>query len=97
MKQICLFLLTLCFCSPNMTAETLTGTCGANGDNLTWSLDTESGVLTISGSGAMEDYDEYGALWPFIQTAVIEEGVISIGSYAFFDCSGLTSVTMINL
>jgi hypothetical protein len=39
-------------CSPNMKAETLTGTCGANGDNLTWSLDTESGVLTISGSGA---------------------------------------------
>ncbi|GAB6394285.1 MAG: leucine-rich repeat protein [Bacteroidales bacterium] len=74
-----------------MKAETLTGGCG---DNLTWSLDTESGVLTISGSGAMEDYDEYGAPWPFIQTAVIEEGVISIGSYAFSGCSGLTGITI---
>lgn len=31
------------------------GTCGAEGDNLTWSLDDE-GTLTISGTGEMEDY-----------------------------------------
>jgi hypothetical protein len=28
------------------------GTCGANGDNLTWTLDDE-GLLTISGEGEM--------------------------------------------
>ena len=34
------------------------GTCGAEGDgsNMTWTLDSE-GVLTISGSGGMHDYD----------------------------------------
>ena len=36
------------------TAETaVTGSCGAD---LTWSLDRSSGVLTISGSGAMDDF-----------------------------------------
>ena len=36
--------------------EVASGTCGANGDNLTWTLDSD-GTLTISGSGAMADYD----------------------------------------
>ena len=40
-----------------MNAEIHTGTCGAQGDNLTWTLDTETGVLTISGTGDMEDFD----------------------------------------
>ena len=31
------------------------GTCGAEGGNLTWTFDSD-GVLTISGTGAMADY-----------------------------------------
>lgn len=31
------------------------GTCGAQGDNLAWSLDSD-GTLTISGTGEMHDY-----------------------------------------
>lgn len=38
------------------SAETCSGTCGAEGDNLTWSFDPETGELTISGSGEMKDY-----------------------------------------
>lgn len=41
-----------------------TPTSGKCGDNLTWRLD--GSVLTISGSGAMEDYDylnDYYAPW----------------------------------
>ena len=34
------------------------GTCGKNGNNLTWKL-TDDGVVTISGQGAMADYDEF--------------------------------------
>jgi hypothetical protein len=81
-----------------MKAETLTGGCG---DNLTWSLDTKSGVLTISGTGAMADYyDVGGAPWyshrSKIKTATISSSVTSIGKAAFWGCSGLTSVTIPN-
>ena len=75
------------------------GTCGAEGDgsNLTWTLDSE-GVLTISGSGDMHGYDygSSGAPWDDsrVKSAVIAEGVTSIGSYAFDDCKSLTSVTI---
>lgn len=58
------------------------GTCG---EQLTWKL--EDGTLTISGTGAMEDYVNGSAPWyaerDQIQTVVIEAGVTSIGSYAF--------------
>lgn len=75
------------------------GTCGAEGDgsNLTWTLDSE-GVLTISGSGDMYDYGSSSAPWhgsrSRVKSAVIADGVTSIGSYAFSDCSSLTSVTI---
>ena len=71
------------------------GTCGANGDNLTWVLDDE-GTLTISGTGAMEDYGYLVAPWyssrSSIKKVVIESGVTSIGNYAFEYCDGLTSI-----
>ena len=65
------------------------GNCGANGDNLTWTLNAE-GTLTISGTGAMADYfDMAGLLSPWhsysdrITAVVIEPGVTHIGKYAF--------------
>ena len=75
------------------------GTCGAEGDgsNLTWTLDSD-GVLTISGSGDMYDYGSSGAPWygsrSRVKSAVIADGVTSIGSYAFYRCTSLTSVTI---
>ncbi|MBR6429924.1 MAG: leucine-rich repeat protein [Oscillospiraceae bacterium] len=63
------------------------GTCGANGNNVTWIL-SQSGTLTISGTGAMADYT-YDARGPWhgnraeIKSVVIENGVTSIGAYAF--------------
>lgn len=63
----------------------ISGTCG---DNLTWTLD-EGGTLTISGTGDMTDYNS-SAPWATIQGSikaiVIEEGVTSIGDYAFRHC-----------
>ena len=74
------------------------GECGADGDNLTWVL-TEEGILTISGSGKMQDYsDSSVAPWyakrAKILSVVIEDGVTSIGDLAFLNCSRLTSVTI---
>ena len=74
------------------------GTCGAEGDgsNLTWTLDSD-GVLTISGSGDMYDYGYGSSDAPWhgrVKSAVIAEGVTSIGGCAFYDCRSLTSVTI---
>ena len=76
--------------------EVASGTCG---DNLTWVL-TEDSVLTISGTGAMTDYNWNTMPWysnrTAIKTAVIENGVTTIGDYTFCNCTGLTSVTIPN-
>ncbi len=65
-------------------AATQSGTCGTN---LKWVLDEKTGVLTISGTGAMTNYGSYGAPWfdyrDKITSIVIENGVTSIGIYAF--------------
>ena len=67
-------------------------------DNLTWTLDAD-GTLTISGTGAMKDYNAADNLSPAymnsdVKKVVIEDGVTSIGELAFFKCSNLTNITI---
>ena len=70
---------------------------GSCGDNVTWML-TSDGTLTISGKGAMQNYESYGAPWygfcSQVKTAVIDNGVTGIGDYAFTGCTSLTGVTI---
>lgn len=83
----------------NLTAyaDVQTGKCG---DNVTYSLDTETGVLTISGTGDMYNYagtDDYPDYHNFyVKSVIIETGVTSIGSFAFGDCTSLKSVMIPN-
>ncbi len=74
-------------------ADTVSGRCG---ENLTWKL--ENGTLTISGTGDMNTTSYSLPSWdPYYQsiTAVsIENGVTSIGDYAFFGYRGLSSITI---
>jgi fibronectin type 3 domain-containing protein len=78
--------------------------CGKDGSNVTWTLDS-AGLLTISGTGEMADYESKTdsasgeeittAPWGNqAKTVVIGDGVTGIGAAAFYGCSGLTSVTM---
>ena len=75
--------------------------CGKNGDNVIATLDTVTGVMTISGTGAMADYvvenDQpwYGQKGS-IKKIVIENGVTTIGNTAFFRHTELTEVDMSN-
>ncbi len=72
---------------------------GKCGDNLIWILD-EEGTLTISGTGDMTNYT-YSAAAPWdsesssIKSVVIEDGVTSIGDYAFADCDVLTTIDIL--
>ena len=77
-------------------ADVQTGSCG---DNVTYSLDTETGVLTISGTGKMTDYSAEDCPFnnrAYIKSVIIENGVISIGNYAFSYFGSLTNVTIPN-
>ena len=79
-------------------AESAVVESGACGENLTWTLDA-AGTLTVSGTGAMEDYRYYrNTPWyqsrDSIKAVVIESGVTSIGDWAFSGCSSLTGITI---
>ncbi len=96
LRRLTAFVLILCILTA-LTAEIFaanivaSGNCGANGSNLTWTLDSE-GTLTISGKGAMKDYD-YKNKAPWKQYAsslknlVLKEGITTIGDEAFSGCS----------
>ena len=76
-------------------ADTLTtGKCGVN---ITYSFDTSTGMLTISGTGKMTAYSYDHS--PFykntnIESVSIEDGVTSIGDGTFCYCENLTSITI---
>ena len=78
--------------------EVASGTCGAEGDNLTWTLDG-NGTLTISGEGEMYNWESLSDVpWcnnkENITEIVIGDGVTSIGNSAFISCNSLTTVTI---
>lgn len=76
------------------TASAASGTCGRDA---AWSL--EGGLLTIFGSGAMEDYSErVPAPWAQfadrISAVVVKQGVESVGAFAFFNLENIKTVTL---
>lgn len=70
---------------------------GSCGENANWELD-ENGLLTISGTGNMKDYSSEDVDWYSyrndIKTAIVKNGITSIGDRAFFSCKKLNSITI---
>jgi hypothetical protein len=97
MKNFYLFLLCGLMCAANVGAQTWDcGANGGNGGNVTATLN--NGTLTISGEGAMYNYDNVYAPWydsrNSITSVIIANGVTSVGLYVFEECSALTSVSI---
>jgi hypothetical protein len=101
-----ILLVTVIPVSTFTASAAISGTCGTN---LTWSYNSSTETLAISGTGAMNDYsistaydgtDAYVTSAPWstsyktMKTVVISSGVTSIGSFAFYGCTGLTSITI---
>lgn len=83
--------------SLRMEASAAVSDTGVCGESLTWEY--SEGILTISGTGAMTEYrnnSEYP--WYTYQNSITrvitEEGITTIGDYAFYNCSELKSVTL---
>ncbi len=73
------------------------GTCG---DSLTWNYDESTKTLTISGTGAMTDYDgdsnkaPWSSFSSIIEKIVVNSGVTTIGAYAFCYYRNLKNCTL---
>ncbi|MCR5652612.1 MAG: S8 family serine peptidase [Ruminococcus sp.] len=73
-----------------------------------WELNKETGVLTVSGSGKMADYDYsfdsasgdpvYYTPWSgavsYIRSVVVKNGVTSLGEGSFASCKNLTEISL---
>lgn len=77
-------------------AASYSGTCG---ENVRWLLNTDSGILSITGTGNMDDWSflsppPWASYRLSIKSVTIEQGVISIGKCAFRDAIELTEITL---
>ncbi|MDR1404358.1 MAG: leucine-rich repeat domain-containing protein [Candidatus Methanoplasma sp.] len=76
-----------------------TWNCGPNGNGDVTATLTDDGVLTISGTGNMNNYSSYSSTpWYSVRTnitsIIIKSGVTSIGNSAFQNCTSLKTVTI---
>ncbi len=74
-------------------------TSGSCGEHATWSYDADSKTLTISGTGLMTDYSAaadrpWHSIREAISTVIVNDGVTSIGKYAFWSFSNLTEIEL---
>ena len=99
MKRFCSFflVLTLLLCAlPSVFAAE---------EAFTWSFEAENATLRISGSGEMPHYafqftSPSGSSHPWaeysatIERIIVEEGITSIGNYAFYNCPAVKEVQL---
>ena len=74
------------------TADESSANSGICGDNLTWQYDESTGTLTISGSGAMQDYPSWNG--KTIKSVKFNGNITYIGRRAFSDCGSLKELTI---
>ncbi|MBR3043348.1 MAG: leucine-rich repeat protein [Oscillospiraceae bacterium] len=90
------------YVSAEQTGESVTETAAEQsntcGDRLKWSFDSDTGALTIAGTGDMDFHGDFYAPWHSvckkIQSLSLPEGLTSIEVNAFAECDKLTSVSI---
>ena len=99
MKKVLTLLVAIIAGIGTLYAEVVSGSCSTKYQttDVVWSIDLETGVMTISGNGV---FPEYSHVWDLpwndysdlIRKVVFTEGVTSVGGYAFRDCVNLTTI-----
>ena len=97
--KVSIILVCLIWMASSMYATVYNGVCG---ENVSWTLDSETKVLTISGTGEMYHDGHFSdslhwqgqKLTTTIQSVVIEPGVTSIGYWAFANCTNLKTISL---
>ena len=94
-KKLSLLFLICILSALNINAEVYEGSCG---EKAYYTLDTETGVLKITGTGPMYEFRYDSAPWlayrEYITSVTIEKGITSVGLLAFANFTALTSVTI---
>ncbi|MBQ8140736.1 MAG: leucine-rich repeat protein [Clostridia bacterium] len=90
-----LVILSLASCG-SASPDSDSGSCGSG---LTWSYDSDTKVLSISGNGSMTDFESSSeAPWvnakSAIKTITVSDGVQTVGNYAFYGFTALESVNL---
>ena len=88
------------FVSVCAMANIASGTCGKDGNNISWVI-SDDGTLTLSGSGEMKNINnETNVPWyshrEKIKKAIVNEGITRLRDCAFWGCKALASVTLPN-
>ena len=96
MKKLISFLLLI---TPIMFINNASAaTSGSCGDSATWSYDTTTKVLTISGTGNTYNYSTgtqpWGAYLGSIEEVVVSDGITRLGQFNFKNATKLTKVTL---
>lgn len=97
-KIISLLLVVALLLSMGAVSVSASGYSGTCGENLTWSFDGDTGVLTISGAGEMA-FTGDSPWYPFrnvVSSVEFDGAITSIGDVAFKDCENLTSIVIPN-
>ncbi|MBQ1375591.1 MAG: leucine-rich repeat domain-containing protein [Clostridia bacterium] len=108
MKRIVLRITVICFLLLILMPFSAPAEAQSNnscGENLTWELDEESGVLTITGTGTMPKYvtDPMNRIFDtppwwyrreLIRSVVFEDGTTEIGENAFYGCENMTDLRL---
>jgi len=79
-------------CGEKRYEYSVSGTCGIGAR---WILDTEEGILRITGSGSIST-SAYSQPWKSyvssIRHVIIEEGITAIGAETFFECGAIETI-----
>jgi hypothetical protein len=104
LRKVVLFLavVAVCFCMAGEAMGQVASGTTSGGCNWILTGTTDNYTLSITGAGAMGNYYSASAVpWYSYRTGIktvdMQQDVTSIGTYAFYECSGLTSIAIPDL